>query len=322
MDESHGIDVTVAEQLRDHPRAPVHLPLFLTHPEIEKLCQCLDSSHQKPSNDLKTISGFQEQWDVEGTMSGKAITKTFKNIKSRTLSILEKAFEQNKETFGKGVFSNVLGMRSTTTTKPQFPHSDMDHNQGFVVIIYLSRCKSAYFHDDMFHETGSQLEDLPNDPEDLNDDYSFTKMSWKRYYRQNFSAMMSLDSTAYRCFDVNAGDAILFRSDSIHYGPGADPWVERRMLFFTITRETSFGVEMKTYDSNDKLQPWIVAERLYGRGSDIWRGVMRHYISFHPHLQYHPTMELQYAYGDEEHVKTLHEKLEVGMIQSRICLNP
>jgi hypothetical protein len=174
----------------------------------------------------------------------------------------------------------------------------------------------------MFQETASQLEELPNDPEDLNADSSFTTMSWKRYYRKNFSAMMSLDSTAYRCLDVNAGDAVLFRSDSIHYGPGADPLVERRMLFFTITRVISVDVEMKTYNSNDQLQPWIVAERLYGRHSDIWRGVMRHYVSFRPHLHYDPIMELQEAYGDEDHLKTIHEKLEEGKVQSRIRLNP
>jgi hypothetical protein len=222
------------------------------------------------------------------------------------VSVLERFFVLNGDELGEHNCSEVLGMRSTKSSKPQCPHADMNHGNGFVIIAYLSSCKSAFFHVDMFEEQSSQIVNQPDFAEDISTDFRCTHPAWNRYYRANFSAVMCFDASSYRFFEMAAGDLVLFRSDSIHFGPGADSLVDRKMLFFTVNR-----AQASTYNAEEQLQPWIVAEKLYGRESELWKACMRECIRFQPLLHF-DDLTIPEALGDNDFIVRLGTELEEG----------
>jgi hypothetical protein len=275
--------------------------------DVRELLNIFEHSYFTPSNDLKTISGLQEQWKVECMISDLRQREAIERLKLRVVSILERAFVLNGDELGKhNCSSEVLGMRSTVSSKPQCPHADMNHGYGFVIIAYLSSCKSAFFHVDMFEELASQIAKQPEFPENISADFRCTHPSWNRYYRVNFSAVMCFDTTSYRDFEVDAGDVVLFRSDSIHFGPGADALVDRKMLFFTVNR-----AQASSYNVEEQLQPWVVAEKLYGRNSEIWKGCMRDSLRFRP-LEHFEDLTIKEALGDNEFIERLETELQEG----------
>jgi hypothetical protein len=303
-----------------HPRHPIVVKAFLDSEQVRTGVEVLNQTYDS-STDLVNISGKQQQWSVE-SVAHKKYKQFLFDLKTRVEEFLNTIFqEMGHMDQVEWKFSPVLGMLTTSIASPQCPHSDMHHPYGFVAILYLSSCSSAFFHVDMLNENISWLVPPPPIEEiqrEMNSDSNSrcSSAEMERYYRSNFSAMLSIPSEEfprYVSYKVDAGDIVIFRSDCIHFGPGSDGAVQRKMMFFPMLK--TFGVENSTtdlkYDSEVQLQPWILAEKLHGRGSETWRGIMRDFRKYRPHDHY-PNMDVEEAYGGQSFNSTVTQELEEG----------
>lgn len=290
------------------PRAPRLVKSFVStdDKELEGLLDVFDESYNDTDTVLFAISGQQQQWNAEKFFKERGRKKTLCSIKEKAIQHLKSEFGISSGTHFRN--SDWLGMRTTELAQRQCPHADMNHPFAFVFILYLSACESAYFHPEMFEETKDNLLPYPLTEEVIDDDSGIS--NWSRYYRFNFSAMISVDTSKYKSFCVNAGDMVIFRGDSIHFGPGADSAVDRKMFFFTakIDDDQTNSRLPESYDSDSQLQPWIVAERIYGTDSEIWRGVMRQMQTYNPHSHYN--LQPKEVYADDAYLQELNSQLE------------
>lgn len=314
LDASTPLDSThlVVETWLKHPRHPIILPNFIQSADLQFANDLFESSYQSSSDDLTYISGMQEQWSVENPAK---LSKEQLEFIARLKESIGK-FLRTVQDLSPTKFSSVLGMRTKQIARPQCPHADMAHPYGYVAIVYLSSCKSAWFHQDMIDEIACQLIPRPVDEENIDEENGGLSSSWERYYRNNFSSILtppgSDPSPRYVSYDVRPGDVVLFRSDCIHFGPGSDSIVERKMMFFTVmvNPEDKRDIELE-YDSEAQVQPWNLAEKLYGRDSEMWRAVMRDFRDYNPHLHY-PKMTPEQAYCGKDQIL---EKITVELYQ-------
>lgn len=296
-----------------HPRMPLRVRGLLNHDEVIQILESYNESYWTvPAVGISTISGSQQQWvvfDSDPDEEKKDVCQSSDSSSNCWMDLRSKIAEFLKPIIFKRdcavETSSILGMLTPQTATPQCPHADMKHPFGFVCIIYLTNCISAYFHDDMFEETNNQLVAYPSYPEVVDDESGLS--NWKRYYRANFSQLLSPETEDYSSFHVEPGDIVLFRSDSLHWGPGGDKNIERKMVFFTMNEQRA---DVGSYNSEEQIQPWVIAEKLYGYDSDIWHGFMRQFRIFDPHLHFLQDDVIENA--EKSYVEKLEAELQKG----------